>query len=395
MQQINSLQREHVGKFDVLRGVAIVMVFLYHAQLCIYPGFDKLKYNGAFWDVSNERADRIFLNLIPTADGGSGVWLFLIISGFLIHYSYLRKSPGAKLDFVQFFSRRFWRIYPPYLIVLLFFAFATGGVQYVTTQEGAFDLVAHLLLAQNLSDQTYFSINPSFWSLALEFQLYLLYPVFIYVRNKIGIEKSVVLAVAVTCVCTAFVPFFASRAFENSALRYWIIWIAGAYLAERYVLGEQVFRRHFLWGSVLLVLFTGLKFFAIYHLVYPFVATLFFLVLIDYYINSNKSMKGYEHILTKIGVVSYSLYLVHQPFLGEMLLKFDVLNISTRYYWPFKYADAIVVFAFYYLISYTFQQKVEVGSVKLGNAVYNYFALRRSSTPKPPLRSQRGIPHNA
>ncbi|MDQ2772566.1 MAG: acyltransferase family protein, partial [Bacteroidota bacterium] len=157
--------KQHLPKIDVLRGIAILLVFSYHALLVVFGDFEVLDFT-PWWlwvNFGHYSPARLALALTPGGMGTQGVTLFLVISGFLIHWGYLKS--GASFRAGEFFSRRFWRIYPPYLVALLLFGFTLGF-------GGGRSLLAHLTLTHNLSDQTFATINPSFWSLALEAQLY-------------------------------------------------------------------------------------------------------------------------------------------------------------------------------------------------------------------------------
>lgn len=369
MKLINLPVQGYIHKLDVLRGMAIVLVFFYHAQLCVYPNFEKIEYERIIWNINSESLDRVLLNCIPTAFGATGVWLFLVISGFLIHYSYLQKVEQTRFNLLNFFHRRFWRIYPPYLLALLVFSFSAGGVNYLITEKGLIDLVSHLFLVQNLNEDTYFSINPSMWSLALECQLYALYPLFLYMRNKIGVEKTVGAITLIACIWTAFVPSFESKVLEHFVLRYWFIWAGGAFVAERYMRSKQTFKFHGWWLTVLISLLLGSKFFVVFRLVSPFISALIYLIIIDIYLWSKKPVGSYEKFLSPIGVVSYSLYLIHQPFLEAILMNVDFVNASTRISWIFKSFDAIIVFLLFYLIAYSLYHNVEIKSVMVGNII--------------------------
>src|SRR5580693_8465133 len=114
---------DHIRKLDILRGIAIISVFLVHSQECLYPNYGAVAYNSSHvLDVHDLKS--IILNFSPSAFGWSGVNLFLLISGFLLHLGFL--SSNKPFRPIDFFSKRFWRIYPPYLLVLLFFCAATN-----------------------------------------------------------------------------------------------------------------------------------------------------------------------------------------------------------------------------------------------------------------------------
>jgi peptidoglycan/LPS O-acetylase OafA/YrhL len=55
--------------------------------------------------------------------GWVGVPIFFTVSGFCIHLSYQRSRENG---FKRFFTRRFFRIYPPYLLAVLFFGLIFG-----------------------------------------------------------------------------------------------------------------------------------------------------------------------------------------------------------------------------------------------------------------------------
>ena len=98
----------HLGFLDVLRGVAILWVFLAHSVGMSYGG--TLPQWGPGW-TRNFGEARLPAVLFPLTYGFAGVAIFFVISGFCIHLSFLRGRPG---DWQGFFVRRFFRIYPPY-----------------------------------------------------------------------------------------------------------------------------------------------------------------------------------------------------------------------------------------------------------------------------------------
>lgn len=143
------------------------MVVLYHFELALFPGFEEMRHKDT---------KHIILNLSPTAYGWIGVQLFLIISGFLIHLGFLSRNDS--LNTSTFYSKRFWRIYPPYLIVLLIF-FATGiGIKnYSYSNEGYKDLFVHLFLSITYSINITFPLThlSGVWHLKCSFTSYTQY----------------------------------------------------------------------------------------------------------------------------------------------------------------------------------------------------------------------------
>jgi peptidoglycan/LPS O-acetylase OafA/YrhL len=113
------------------------------------------------------------------AFGFTGVYLFFVLSGFLLFLPYARALvgdaswPSAR----QFYQRRALRILPVYLIALtvLGYIYVSIGRAQVTPETVV--LVPLLLFnmspaATNLADM----LNTPFWTLAIEWQYYLLLP---------------------------------------------------------------------------------------------------------------------------------------------------------------------------------------------------------------------------
>lgn len=123
----------------------------------------------------------------------AAVIAFLLISGYSIHHSILRERS-------QYFQRRFWRIYPIYLISLLL-----AIVLYFNTQPSiAVDpwflrtvtnqsLLSHFVFGQSFWTQSMPNFSPS-WSLGVEVLLYALAPLFLRCNNRVLILIAIVSA---------------------------------------------------------------------------------------------------------------------------------------------------------------------------------------------------------
>ena len=76
------------------------------------------------------------------------------------------------------------RILPPYYAALIIFIF----VNHPTIKS---DIYLHLLLLHNFNGQSFFgNINQSFWSIAVECQIYVLFPLFVLAWQKWGVARS-------------------------------------------------------------------------------------------------------------------------------------------------------------------------------------------------------------
>jgi len=180
---------QHVDFLDHFRGIAIIAVLLVHTLLIVY-GYSELPWNGLFRDID---APISYLCFLPVSFGSAaGVAIFFVVSGFCIHMSFQKQ--GQKWG--GFFTRRFFRIYPPYLAALIF----SMLLIWAYTPWSAFyspgfwrQLLTHLFLIHNSGYFTFTAINVPFWSLAVEAQLYLLYPVLLVLVSKLGWRRTMII----------------------------------------------------------------------------------------------------------------------------------------------------------------------------------------------------------
>ena len=134
----------------------------------------------------------------PLRWGYLGVGLFLVLSGFCIHLPFARKrNEVGSYDFNwrKFYLRRLWRLYPAYgasvIGTFILLLLATHGSSFVTAVPSFGDLFTHLTLTHGYFDRYFYGIVDVYWSLALEFQLYLAYPIFLYLFRKAGLTRSI------------------------------------------------------------------------------------------------------------------------------------------------------------------------------------------------------------
>jgi peptidoglycan/LPS O-acetylase OafA/YrhL len=181
----------HLAVLDVLRGLAILMVYFYHCLQWSH-GSTHFPWKGYFRDFSQPLE---FILISPLTWGGYGVAVFFVISGFCIHLSFARSRSSG---FGEFFYKRFWRIVPPFLVALGVFLVGdilTGQIK--SNSEALWQFGTHALLVHNFWQDTYYGVNPSFWSIAVEAQLYAIYPLLWICSQKIGWNKALAVTLIV------------------------------------------------------------------------------------------------------------------------------------------------------------------------------------------------------
>lgn len=156
--------RAHLPSVDGLRGLAILLVFLAHANfLSLDHPLDKILYN---------------LSLA----GWIGVDLFFVLSGFLIT-GILVASKSDQHYYRNFFARRLLRIFPLYYGFLAFYFLLLPSLGYLQAHTPAFEQLWYWSYLSNFRVAWSGAELPPhigvFWSLAVEEHFYLFWPMLV------------------------------------------------------------------------------------------------------------------------------------------------------------------------------------------------------------------------
>jgi peptidoglycan/LPS O-acetylase OafA/YrhL len=184
---MNTTASNRLPELEGLRGVLAVWVFGFHIV-----GICGLTSALPAW-------------LAHHLDGGHAVSVFIVLSGFVIT-SLLR---SRREGYAAFITRRFFRLYPAYLVCLVVAAaLGLAGVMPLragdSTGEFAAHVLAHLTLLHGavpsvvLPNASGSILNPA-WSISTEWQFYLLVPVLFWllrIRPRLGWAGFLALAAA-------------------------------------------------------------------------------------------------------------------------------------------------------------------------------------------------------
>ena len=154
---------------DGIRGLAALFVVVNHIYLRAWPGYPET--HAPFW-----AAGFIY--------GRFAVVVFIVVSGFSLSIAPARK--GWRLgSAAEFARRRAWRILPPYWAALVFSLLMTW---FVVAQPGWPVPTARSVFVNGALLQDVFiapSPNRTFWSIAIEAQLYVLFPLLILAMRRL------------------------------------------------------------------------------------------------------------------------------------------------------------------------------------------------------------------
>ena len=287
---------------DGLRAVAVIPVILFHA------GF------------------------APFSGGFIGVDVFFVISGFLITSILIRELEDESFTLLGFYERRARRILP----ILLFVTFCCIPVAWYTMlpaeyQDFSRSLVALSVFASNVLfylEDGYFSLSAEdkpllhTWSLAVEEQYYLFFPVFLWLMWRFR-KRNIVVVIGLIAIVSFLLSetitqkfaSFQDASFYLLPTRAWEL-LAGAIAA--FVMYRFTIRHNAYLGAAGLIaimiaifLFDHDTPFPGVYAILPIAGTVAVILFSD--------RGGWVHrllssrILVGVGLISYSAYLWHQP----------------------------------------------------------------------------------
>ncbi len=338
----------HFKNLDGLRAVAAFAVVFYHISLWIkYP-------DTKFYDIFK------FVLAFGGRSGPLGVTFFFILSGFLITYLMFREqAEHGKLNVPFFYIRRLLRIWPLYYLTLIagfliypFFVKLSGQAY----AENASPLL-YSIFAVNFDNMVNGPPGTGIlgvqWSVAIEEQFYLIWPIAFYLFSKKNYFPFLLLSIILISEL-----FFvkASRweiGYYHLISNFRFLSFGGLLAYFCYFKREMVAsflnkiskKLHFAiyFVCLLMILFMQKLFvtFPFYRYIYHILPFLFFgFVIVEQNFSNNSFFKiGSFKLLNWLGKISYGLYLTH------MIAIYIVLSVfpeSTSYPF-FKILSAVLL----------------------------------------------------
>ncbi|MFD7705796.1 acyltransferase family protein [Streptomyces sp. NPDC059786] len=301
--------RRHVLGLDGLRGLAALYVLLFHCWLYTFPGYPDSSAPG--W-------------LDGLMFGRLAVVFFLVLSGFSLALSPARH--GWRLGGIApFLRRRAWRILPAYwaaLTMSLIFCWYEGPASRHGPPTGVTVLVYGFLAQDVFTAPT---PNGAFWSIAVEAELYLLFPLLLFVRRRRWGATVLALCVTLPVVALGVTAAGASPVEGDNWLAPHLapVFVAGVLGAGVLVAPERVRRLPWGWFAVLAalpVLVLGVVQGSVWTVNHYFwidlaVAPAMAMLLASVATGRPALLVRFltTRLLRGLGGFSYSLYLIHLP----------------------------------------------------------------------------------
>lgn len=298
----------HLAHLDGLRALSALYIVLHHAFLQSWPTPKLMQEIHGHWLTSS---------LAALGFGPYAVTTFIAISGFSLALPVVRGTGNLKTG--TFFLKRARRILPPYYMTVILATVAALFIHYapLTMYSGSVpvtsaDVISHILLIHNLSAAHHTKVAGQLWSVAVECQIYLFFPLLVYVRARGGRNAALI-----GCFALAAVSLAAS-ALTHASLPglFFAVFGLGMYFSDR-VFNAPAFpfgRIALLAGIASLILMpivgaSGFGFKLANLMVGLWASSLMAYCVIRPEATANRLLS--HPVLASIGLFSYSLYLAH------------------------------------------------------------------------------------
>ena len=331
-------------------------------------------------------APLIFLRRTPVRlllGGHEAVILFFVLSGFVLT---VQITSRTKVNYLSFAAQRVTRIYIPY-----FCAFAIGLTCYLSADahpapwagpwfNGAWqsplpkDVISgHLALILPFDTS---SLVPVFWTLVYEMRVSLVLPLCVYAAQRMSALSSLAVGLLLSCLCYALISFQQVtqltsenlRADWTPTLHYTGIFFVGIALALHRDAATAFIRKH---AKPALVLAVGIVLFYsgsptgfVMHdllgdFTYDWLVAAGAGLIVAATISGESISRALRHpVLTFLGDISYSLYLLHT------LVLLTVVHLAGQEF-P-KSVTILAALALTVPIAYLSYRFIEVPTIRLG-----------------------------
>lgn len=342
---------------DGLRGIAALYVVINHSRAKLHIGGSEYAQEVSISDWSFiEKA--YFSALQLTSVGREFVIFFFVLSGFSIAFSLNHNSSTF-----QFWKKRLIRLYPPYILAILWAGFVFYFIDY---ENGISVLNSFSVFIKNLFYIPTGSLIAQFWSLPHEVIFYLIIP-FLFIKIRFYYTFSVFFWLI------SFIISWNNIAGSNLLTKflfdYNIFFAVGVYLYRNY----SYFQQKLVLKKTLLIIVTISTFLLMvainftlgdYSKINQAISSFFSILLLVNFLHFNIT----NRLIEFLGKMSYTLYITHWAsiFLFKYLLQnFGVIESGpVKTYWIWYFGIVFCV-----MISYVFYFMVEARTKNLLNII--------------------------
>ena len=290
--------------------------------------------NGFRFDINGLRAIAVLIVLFfhfgiaPFGGGFVGVDVFFVISGYLMTGIIVSGIRNGTFRIFDFYVRRIARLLPALLAVTA--AAMVAGYFLLLPQNYerlASDSMASLLFAVNFSfarNTGYFAVPPDqqwllhFWSLAVEFQFYLVFPIFVMLSEKFLSRRNALIGLVLVFTASLALSWVGARLSPTEAFfmlpgRIWEFLLGGVVVFSR--APPRSARYAVVVAGIVVIISSAITFDG--GLDYPGLWASIPALGAALVIWANSDARFFQYrVIQSTGTISYSLYLWHWPIIA-------------------------------------------------------------------------------
>lgn len=289
---------------DIFRGLAALWVFLFH-----------LKEGRHIAQLVQALPETLISSLFGA--GHLGVPVFFVLSGLVITQS-VSHEEGKLFSSKNFLARRMVRLCPPYyfsiLVTILFLVLKSRATSEPVTFPDLPVITAHLFYLQDLLAAP--AIGTVYWSLCIEVQFYLVFCLLMLAMHKLGsiaaIDTARLVVVGAACAIALLWPvnLVDTPSWRATFLPSWHLFLLGMLVSFALRGGKAWVAAY--WVYLILLGMTAIRNGSAFTLTGA-VASMLLFASARWPI---PALQGKFGFLTTLGLISYSLYLLHNPITG-------------------------------------------------------------------------------
>lgn len=246
--------------------------------------------------------------------GGSGVHMFVLLSGLGLYYSHLNKP----LSYAVFFRKRFFKIYIPYVFVVLISAIISTIVPIY--YNSMYALGGHIFLYKMFDESIMRSYGYQLWFISMILQIYFVFYIIIWLKVRLKNKWFFLSGLIISFIWSLLVYATDNeneRVWNSFFLQYYWEFALGMIIGEKLSKNQKIVNKEINNGFLFMIGLINCLLYALLALKGGAIGRLFndYFALIGYSLLAiwlfNLNVRPLNRFFLYIGSISLPIYLLH------------------------------------------------------------------------------------